>query len=96
MVQWARYAIAAIESGLLADDKRLILLHEIQERSLAGSFTRLLFAFDVATNDLERLAECISLMARFMSTNSADAGFSIFAATVIFAFFRTGSDVSEG
>ena len=41
------------------DDKRLILLYEIQERSLAGSFTRLHFAFDVATNDLERLAECI-------------------------------------
>jgi hypothetical protein len=37
-----------------------------------------------------------SLVARFISTNSADAGFSIFAATVIFAFFRTGSGVSEG
>lgn len=37
-----------------------------------------------------------SLMARFISTNSADAGFSIFAATVIFAFFTTGSDVTEG
>src|SRR4030095_50128 len=37
-----------------------------------------------------------SLMARFISMNSADAGVSIFAATVIFAFFRTGSGVSEG
>ena len=36
------------------------------------------------------------LMARFMSSNSADAGFSIFAETVVFAFFRTGSDVSAG
>ena len=32
-------------------DVRLILLHEIQERSLAGGFTRLPFPFDVATND---------------------------------------------
>jgi hypothetical protein len=30
-----------------------------------------------------------------MSTNSTEAGSSIFAATVTFAFFRTGSDVSE-
>src|SRR5215475_1254599 len=36
------------------------------------------------------------LMARFMSSNSADAGSSIFAATVVFAFFRTGSAVSTG
>ena len=32
------------------DDIRLILLYEIQERSLGGSFTRLHFAFDMATN----------------------------------------------
>jgi hypothetical protein len=31
-----------------------------------------------------------------MSTNSADVGSSIFAAIAIFAFLRTGSDVSEG
>src|ERR1700692_1077278 len=34
------------------------------------------------------------LVARFMSLNSADAGFSIFAAIEIFALFRTGSDAS--
>src|ERR1700731_196310 len=34
------------------------------------------------------------LIARFMSLNSADAGFSIFAAIEIFALFRTGSDAS--
>src|SRR5262245_59638131 len=36
------------------------------------------------------------LVARLISTNSAAAGFSIFAATVIFAFFRTGSGISDG
>src|ERR1700694_2397094 len=36
------------------------------------------------------------LIARFISPNSADAGSSIFAATEIFAFFRTGSELSAG
>jgi hypothetical protein len=36
------------------------------------------------------------LMDRFMSSNSADAGSSILAATVVFAFFRTGSEASGG
>src|SRR3982074_3829565 len=36
------------------------------------------------------------LIARFMSPNSADAGSSIFAATEIFALFRTGSELSAG
>ena len=35
-------------------------------------------------------------MARFMSPKSADAGFSIFAATVIFALAMIASDVSAG
>src|ERR1700745_2003314 len=35
------------------------------------------------------------LIARFMSLNSADAGFSIFAAIEIFALFRMGSDASS-
>src|SRR5262245_55189042 len=35
-------------------------------------------------------------MVRFMSTNSTEAVPSIFAATAIFAFFRTGSGVSKG
>jgi hypothetical protein len=39
------------------DDKRLIILYEIQERSLAGSFTRLHFAFDMATNYFEGFAK---------------------------------------
>ena len=77
------------------DDKRLILLYEIQERSLAGSFTRLHFAFDMATNYFDDWPN-LFLMTHFMSTNSAYVGSSIFAATMIFAFFRTGSDVSEG
>jgi hypothetical protein len=34
------------------------------------------------------------LSARFISLNSTDAGFSIFAAIVVFAFFRTVSDIS--
>src|SRR4051794_10832866 len=36
------------------------------------------------------------LTARFTSLNSADAGSSIFAATEVFALFRTESDVSAG
>jgi len=36
------------------------------------------------------------LKARSMSLNSADAGFSIFAATEALAFSRTGSGVSTG
>ena len=55
-MQWARYTIAAIEFWVSTDDIRLILLYEIQERSLAGSFTRLHFAFDMATN-YSRFAE---------------------------------------
>ena len=44
-------------SWVSTDDKRLILLYEIQERSVAGSFTRLHFAFDMATNYFEGFAE---------------------------------------
>jgi hypothetical protein len=33
-------------------------------------------------------------MARFMPSNSAEVGFSSFDATVVLAFFRTGSDLS--
>src|SRR5262245_39294222 len=40
------------------------------------------------------LPTALFLSARFISVNSTDAGFSIFAAIVVFAFFRTVSDVS--
>jgi hypothetical protein len=96
LVQWARYAIAAIESGLLPTI------------NASSSFTRYRKGLSpVASPDFflpltwpqmtsKGWPNVFSLVARFISTNSADSGFSIFAATVIFAFFRTGSGVSEG
>jgi hypothetical protein len=57
LTHWARYTIAAIESGFLPTIKASSSFYEIQERSVAGSFTRLHFAFDMATNYLEGFAE---------------------------------------
>ena len=70
-------------------DVRLILLHEIQEGLSSVASPDFLFP-------LTWPQMILSFMARFISTNSTEVGSSIFAATMIFAFFRTGSDVSEG
>jgi len=96
LVQWARYTIAAIESGLAPTI------------NASSSFTRYRKGLSpVASPDFflpltrpqmvsNGWPNVFLSMVRFMSTNSTEAGSSIFAATVIFAFFRTGSDVSEG
>src|SRR5262249_33288999 len=95
LVQWARYAIAAIEPGLLP------------RINASSSFTRYRKGLSpVASPDFflpltwpqmtsKGWPNVFSLIVRFISTNSADDGVSIFAATTIFAFFRTGSDASE-
>src|SRR5262245_14118404 len=95
-VQWTRYAIAAIESGFPPTI------------NASSSFTRYRKGLSpVASPDFflpltwpqmtsKGWPNVFSLIVRFISTNSADDGVSIFAATTIFAFFRTGSDASEG
>src|SRR5262245_16872273 len=94
-VQWTRYAIAAIESGWLPTI------------NASSSFTRYRkglspvdspdFFLPLTWPQMTSKAwpSVFSLVARVIPTNSADAGFSCFAATAILAFFRTGSDVSE-
>ena len=59
----------------------------------AGEYTLDMLAYDVH-GLLQGLGVDRCHWARFMSANSADAGTSIFAAVVVCAFFRTGSDVS--
>ena len=88
LVQCARYAIAAIESGLPST------------MNASSSFTRYRNGLSpVVSPDVslpltwqqmmsKGWPNVFFLVARFMSTNSADAGSSIFAATVIFAFFQ--------
>src|SRR5262245_7648838 len=95
-VQWTRYAIAAIESGFPPTI------------NASSSFTRYRKGLSpVASPDFilpltwpqiisKGSPNELFLMIRFMSTNLAYVGSSIFAATTIFAFFRTGSDVSAG
>jgi len=95
LMQWARYTIAAIEAGFPPTI------------NASSSFTRYRKGLSpVASPDFIlplTWPQIISKgspneffpMTRFMSTNSAYVGSSIFAATTIFAFFRTGSDVSE-
>ena len=96
LVQWARYAIAAIESGLLptinASSSFTRYRKGLSPVASPDFFLPLMWP-QMTSNDWPNV---FCLVARLISTNSADAGFSIFAATVIFAFFRTGSGVSDG
>jgi hypothetical protein len=96
LVQWVRYAIAAIESGLLptisASSPCTRYRKGLSPVASPDLFLPLTWPQITSTG----WPNVFSLTTRFIFTNSADAGFSIFAATVIFAFFRTGSDVSEG
>src|SRR5262245_51346166 len=96
LVQWARYAIAAIESGLLPTinaSSSFTRYRKGLSPVASPEFFLPLTRPQMTSNDWPNV---FCLVARLISTNSAAAGFSIFAATVIFAFFRTGSGISDG
>jgi hypothetical protein len=57
LTRWARYTIAAIESGFPPTIKASSSFTRYRKGLFAGSFTRLHFAFDMATNYLEGFAE---------------------------------------
>ena len=89
--QWARYTIAANESGLpsttmYASSPFTTYINGLSPVTLSNFFLPLTRP-QMASKDWPNE---FFLITRFMSKNSADVGSSIFAATAIFAFFRIG------
>src|ERR1700754_232798 len=93
-LQILRYAIAAAEfvvpSTTYASSSSTRYRNGLSPTSAPEAFFPLTWAQMLSTGR----PITFFLTARFMSLNSADAGFSIFAAIEIFALFRTGSDAS--
>src|SRR6476659_9851597 len=81
---------------IVVDYVGFVFLHEIQKWPLAGVFTGAFLPLRWPQMVSTGCPKVFFLIARFMSSNSTDAGSSIFAATVVLAFFRTGSDASAG
>ena len=88
LVHWARYTIAAIESGPRSTMYASFSFTRYKKGLSAMASPDFFFPLTWP----QMISYVVFLfVARFMSTNSTEAGSSIFAATVIFAFFITVS-----
>src|SRR5215475_8703914 len=91
LVHWARYMIAAIESGLRSTMYASSSLTRYKKGLSPVASPDFLFPLT-----WPQMISKGGRVAGLISTNSADAGFSILTATATFAFSKTGSDNSTG
>src|SRR5262245_16020097 len=96
LVHWARYMIAAIESGPRSTMYASSSFTRYRKGLSAVASPDFFFPLMRPQTISEDEPSVFFLVTRLISTNSDDAGFSILAAIFTFAFSKTGSDGSEG